>query len=132
MELFDSLFLMPVIVTLDQYLMRVLALSVFYLGFAYLINLVVLQTPLYQGLRDIVDEDLRAKILGWMFALAVSLFILTLNIGYIYSNNNYEHPADLSAHWTVVVVIFLVWLLVRRNLSAIIKALSASSIKIMR
>ncbi len=133
METLISLYVAPIIASFEQYLWHSFALVISYLVLTYFINVVILQTSLYQfNTRDVVDEDLRSRSLGWMFALAASFFILTLNIGYIYFKGSYEHPVDLSAHWTTATALLVVWILVRWNFSRAIRALSVSGLKAMR
>jgi len=122
-------FLTPLVETFDQYLLHALILAFFHFGLAYLIQVAVLKSPLYRSRRDIVDEELRAKNLGWMLALACSLALLSLEILYIYLKHSYEQSVDLSPHLTVVALLFGVWIAIWRNLSEKIRTLSGYGMK---
>jgi hypothetical protein len=110
--------------TFEDYFVATLEMLVICLVLVYLLTVVLLTLGLYRSERTswYVDTDTRIKLCGaWAAQIVFILLSLTLlwvwhrgRLPWVSSFREYQIP--LSPHWTVLTLLFLLWLAVFLNI----------------
>jgi hypothetical protein len=126
-QFFTDLFFRGVVATGDffeAYLWHSVLLALVCAAFVYLTLLSMLLSPWYRSddTRELIDSDSRVKICGAWAVLAVIWFVVG-TVGWIYWIGTlpgeswiWPYLRPLSAHGTVLVLLFFVWLALYRSI----------------
>lgn len=101
----------PTFISFEYFLLSVIVIFIVAMVIIWFTGLILTKSLYLKSKKEFIDSDNRILIC-WSFSFIVAIFLSAFNTAYIWLKGNYEKWADFMPHWTVLLILIIIWIMI--------------------